>query len=106
MTRTGTTASVSLPRTWGEYFPRAARLQIVVIVTLVLFVYWVPINRDMVWRWANDGNWSHGWLVPAFSLYFLLTRRDELFRIRPRPNYLGTSSACGTSGCTTRRSCP
>jgi exosortase len=64
-------------------------LQIVVVVALVLFVYWVPINRDMVWRWANDGNWSHGWLVPAFSLYFLLTRRDELFRIRPRPNYLG-----------------
>jgi exosortase len=27
----------------------------------------------------DDGNWSHGFLIPLFSLYFLYSRREELF---------------------------
>ena len=35
--------------------------------------------RIMVRTWMDDGNWSHGFLIPLFSLYFLYSRRDELF---------------------------
>ena len=42
-----------------------------------------------MWKWQTDGNWSHGWLVPVFSLYFLYTHREELFRCRLKPNLLG-----------------
>jgi len=35
--------------------------------------------RIIVRTWMEDGNWSHGFLIPLFSLYFLYTRRDELF---------------------------
>ncbi len=82
-------ATIRHPRLWREYFPPVARLQLVVVAALLITVYWTPINRDLVWRWLNDGNWSHGPLVPVFSLYFLVTRREELFRIRPKASYFG-----------------
>jgi exosortase len=84
------------PRTWGAYLSVGARIQLVVVVLLVLAVYWVPIRRDLIWRWTHDGNWSHGWLVPLFSLYFLAVRRYELFKIRARTDYLGAVIVAGS----------
>jgi exosortase len=40
--------------------------------------------RTLYARWLNDPNWSHGFIIPLFSLYLLYGRRDELLRIRPR----------------------
>ena len=77
------------PRTWGEYIPPAARVRMLFVVALVIGAYWGPINRDLIGRWLNEGAWSHGFIIPLFSLYILNTRRDELLRGRPRPNYLG-----------------
>jgi exosortase len=36
-----------------------------------------------------DPTWSHGFLIPAFSLYFLHQKRDALLALSPRPSYLG-----------------
>jgi exosortase len=83
-------------RTWGTYLPGAARIQLVIMMLLVVAVYWVPIRRDLIWRWAHDGNWSHGWLVPLFSLYFLAARRHELFKIRARTDYFGAVIVAGS----------
>jgi len=33
----------------------------------------------LVTTWTDDPNWSHGFLIPLFSLYFLYSRRQELF---------------------------
>ena len=64
-------------------------MRIVVLSGLFLLVYWQTIERDLVWKWTHDGNWSHGWLVPLFSLYFLASRRDQLARCPDRPSYVG-----------------
>jgi len=40
--------------------------------------------RIIVRTWMEDGNWSHGFLIPLFSLYFLYTRREELFAVPRR----------------------
>ncbi len=88
MNVTGSSAVVH-PRTWGEFIPPLARVRIVVVGALLAAAYWGPISHSLVRRWLNDGNWSHGWLVPVFSLYFLATRREELFRSRPKPSYVG-----------------
>lgn len=65
----------------------AARL--VLIAGLVVFVYWAPIRHTLVARWISDGNWSHGWLIPIFCLYFLYTRRESLMRAVPNPTLWG-----------------
>ena len=88
MNATGSSAVVH-PRTWSEFIPPLARVRIAVVSALLAVAYWGPISHSLVKRWLNDGNWSHGWLVPVFSMYFLATRREELFRSRPKPSYVG-----------------
>jgi len=80
---------MSPSRSWGDFLPAAARVRMVILAALVLFIYWEPIRHTLISRWITDGNWSHGWLIPAFSAYFLFTRREELLRCVPSPNYLG-----------------
>lgn len=60
-----------------------------IVATLIGLAYAGPIQHYLVARWMNDGNWSHGWLIPAFSVYFLAQRREELAACRPRANYWG-----------------
>lgn len=73
---------------WGVIFPAASRIRIAVVALLLGLAY-RPVIQGIVSRWISDGNWSHGWLIPAFSLYFLATRREDLARCRPEPNILG-----------------
>ena len=80
---------VKAPHSWGELLAPAAAFKIAILGALLFFVYWGTIRHTLVARWLNDGNWSHGWLIPAFSLYFLTTRREELCRSRPHRSYLG-----------------
>lgn len=35
-------------------------------------------------KWLIDPNWSHGFLIPLFSLYLLYSRRADLFRAKRR----------------------
>lgn len=60
-----------------------------IVAGLIGLAYWGPIQHYLVARWMNDGNWSHGWLIPAFSLYFLSQRREDLAACRPKANYWG-----------------
>ena len=66
----------------------ATIVQVAVLVVLLGIAYRAQIN-SLMHQWSTDGNWSHGWLVPVFSLYFLFIHRDELARTPIRPNYLG-----------------
>jgi exosortase len=74
---------------WRTWLPPMAAARLAVIVALLAFVYWEPIRHTLVARWISDGNWSHGWLIPIFSLYFLYTRRDALVRAVPNPTLWG-----------------
>jgi len=44
----------------------------------LLFALYAKIVPDMVMDWYNDENYSHGFLVPLISGYFLYTRWQEL----------------------------
>ena len=76
-------------RSWGEIVPPKTWVRMAVVAILLGAVYWATIWNHLVKRWMNDGNWSHGWLVPVFSLYLLGTQRDRLAAVIPRANYLG-----------------
>ncbi len=47
------------------------------LVVLILVTY-LPVIYDLVKDWWHDDNYSHGFLVPLVSAYFLWRRRDEL----------------------------
>lgn len=66
----------------------ASVLQIAVLAVLILLIY-QPALSGVVHKWANDGNWSHGWLVPVFSLYFLIVHRQELKAAPRKGSYFG-----------------
>jgi len=40
-------------------------------------------------RWLTDSSWSHGFLIPLFSLYFINQHKSEILNLKTRPNYLG-----------------
>ncbi len=48
-----------------------------------------PILLEMGRDWARDDNYSHGFLVPLVSAYFLWRRRGRLVRLAPRPANAG-----------------
>ncbi len=68
------------------------------VIALLVLAYWGPIRHYLVARWITDGNWSHGWLIPLFSLYFLGTRWEELLRCVPHPSYIGAGLLVASLG--------
>ena len=55
-----------------------------------LFVYLFHNEIDnIIRRWLTDSSWSHGFLIPLFSLYFINQRKSEILNLQTKPNYLG-----------------
>jgi exosortase len=56
------------------------------ILGLVMAWFYWPALRVMAARWSVDPRYSHGYLVPLFSLFLLWYRRDMLAKrpLRPR----------------------
>jgi len=44
---------------------------------------------SIVRRWLTDPSWSHGFLIPLFSLYFINQHKSEVLNLQTKPNYLG-----------------
>lgn len=59
----------------------------------ILAALFVAMNywqfQILVRKWRHDPDWSHGFLIPLFSLYVLYSRRDELLSAPRRINLWG-----------------
>ena len=44
--------------------------------------------QTIVSKWS-DPSWSHGFLIPLFSLYFINQQKDRILNLRTKPNYWG-----------------
>jgi len=66
-------------------FPKVNLLFLVI----ALGVVYATIVPGMVHDWANDPNYSHGFLVPLISGYFLYQAWPELKSAPVRPSYFG-----------------
>jgi exosortase len=64
-----------------------AYVKMAVIGALLVWLFHVQLY-GIVHLWANP-SWSHGFLIPLFSLYFLNQRKNEILAIQPRPSYWG-----------------
>jgi len=63
-------------------------IKISIIATLFYFLFRVDII-NIVQKWINDSSWSHGFLIPFFSLYFINQKKPEILNLEYKPNYLG-----------------
>ncbi len=63
-------------------------VKIAIIASLFYYLFGNEIG-GIVQKWRNDGSWSHGWLIPVFSLYFINQHKQEILNLETRPNYLG-----------------
>ncbi len=96
-------------RRWGELgLPGYVRIAIIAVLLGLLFRSEL---QELVHLWLTDPSWSHGFLIPLFSLYFVHQRRREILGLeyvrdplagllrgggsgrlsanQTRPNYLG-----------------
>jgi exosortase len=67
---------------------RMPRWQAALILLLVAWIYF-PILTKLSSQWWHDPNFSHGFFVPAFSLYVLWERRKTLGTIPINPSWTG-----------------
>jgi exosortase len=58
------------------------------LAAVFLWSFW-PTLTEVVHKWVQDPQYSHGYLVPAFSLYLLWWRRDQLRGARLEPSWWG-----------------
>jgi exosortase len=63
-------------------------VKIIIIGILFCFLFRNEIDV-IVRRWLTDASWSHGFLIPIFSLYFINQHKSKILNLRTRPNYLG-----------------
>ncbi len=63
-------------------------IKMFIIGALICYIFRVEI-RQVVGRWLTDSSWSHGLLIPVFSLYFVNQKKDQILNVQTKPNYLG-----------------
>jgi len=71
---------LSLPGRWDRgTWIRAGILAVLFLAAHKNLVWWVGLG------WYRNINWSHGFLIPVFSLYLLYSRRWEIQNTARRP---------------------
>ena len=74
-------------RHWRE-LAMLVYVKMLIIGALFGFLFRGEIE-GIVSRWVTDSSWSHGFLIPLFSLYFIDQHKREILNLRTGPNYLG-----------------
>jgi exosortase len=60
------------------------------ISLLAAFLYlYAAVLPPLIADWLDDPNYSHGFLVPGLSAYFVWDRRQTLARLKPQPHWVG-----------------
>ena len=63
-------------------------IKIFIIGALFCYLFHNEIGKIMH-RWVTDPSWSHGFLIPFFSLYFINQHKKEILSLKSSPSYLG-----------------
>lgn len=75
----------SQPR-WSDV-GMAAYLKIAILGGLLAWFFRMELTIT-VNQWISDPSWSHGFLIPLFSLYFLHQNRAKIIGLQTRPSWL------------------
>lgn len=80
--------TIEVPQAKAFWRDPGPRWQPVVLAGLVIWLY-APILARLARQWWTDPNFSHGFFVPAFSLYVLWQTREKLRAVDPAPSSWG-----------------
>jgi len=58
-------------------------------VVIALAGLYQAVVPHLVWQWANDEDYTHGFLILPLALYFVWERRQKLLAMEARPGLLG-----------------
>ena len=61
-------------------------------IAIIVGLFWYLFHREIdgiFYQWITDSSWSHGFLIPFFSLYFINQHKKEILNLQTKPNYLG-----------------
>ncbi len=61
-------------------------IRMFIIAALFCAIYWYEL-QELVHTWKTDPSWTHGFLIPLFSLYLIHQKRNEIFAIPARTSY-------------------
>lgn len=82
--RSGRTAQ---RRHWRELGVHAY-VKILIVAGLIGYLFRVEIS-GIIETWLADSSWSHGFLIPLFSAYFISQKKEHVLNLQARPNYVG-----------------
>ena len=77
-------AEVSFARS----FPPQTVAKIALLAGLLVLLNYRHLDW-LVRKWYNDSDWTHGFIIPLFSIYLLYSRREDLFAVRRKASILG-----------------
>jgi exosortase len=61
----------------------------IAVIAGAMFLLFRSEIMGMVRTWNADSSWSHGFLIPLFSLYFVSQRKVDILNAKASPSYLG-----------------
>ena len=63
-------------------------IRAILLAAAIYYVFRAEVY-SIVFKWVTDSSWSHGFLIPFFSLYFLNQRKKEILTAVPETSWLG-----------------
>jgi exosortase len=83
----------------GSALSPAAWVKIAVVAALFAAVHFWQF-QILFYKWRTDANWSHGFIIPLFSLYLLYARRAEILAAPRKASLAGLAVLLlGLLGC-------
>ena len=61
----------------------------ILIVSAAFYAVFHGQIASIVNRWISDSSWSHGFIIPLFSLYFINQKKKEILSTQFKPSYVG-----------------
>ncbi len=72
---------------FADAFSRPTLIRLGLLVGLLVALHY-KLLVVLVLSW-KDPNWTHGFIIPLFSIYLLYSRRDELYAVKRKPSLVG-----------------
>lgn len=69
--------------------PQMKSFLVVCWLSAAFFLLYAGLIRKLIVDWSNDPNYSHGFLIPFISVYFLWQKRNELRQVASKPSNWG-----------------
>lgn len=85
-TKTSSPAGAETLPGW-ETLPSHTYVKAAIVAGLLWWFFNITL-RKTVSHWMSDPSWSHGFLIPLFSLYFLHQNRHKIVALTLRPSWV------------------